>query len=157
MYLMIKVGVVLVVILLLMTYVFGITRLDGVAMEPSVHDGDLVLFYRLDKQYAASDLVAVEYDDEVYALRVVAKEGDTVDITEDGLFINGALQFEPYTYGSPTDRYEDGPDFPLTLEEDEFFLLADNREGATDSRIFGVVRRGDTLGKVMTVIRRRNF
>lgn len=155
--LLIKIGAGFLLILLLMTYIFGISRLDGTSMEPSVKDGDLVVFYRLDKEFSTLDLAAVEFEEEVYVLRVVAKNGDTVDINENGVFVNGALQFENYTYGSQTSRYVDGPEFPIKLKEDELFLLADNREGATDSRLFGAVRREDTLGKVMTIIRRRNF
>ena len=155
--LLIKIGAGAVLILLLMTYLFGISRLDGTSMQPAVNDGDLVVFYRLDKQYSTLDLAAVEYEDEVYVLRVVAKSGDTVDINENGFFVNGALQFENYTYGSQTMRYVAGPEFPLKLNEDELFLLADNREGATDSRLFGAVRKEDTLGKIMMIIRRRNF
>ena len=47
-----------------------------------------------------------------------------------------------------------GPAYPLTLAEDEFFVLCDYREGARDSRYFGPVSEGEIKGKVITVVRR---
>jgi signal peptidase I len=87
---------------------------------------------------------------------VVALAGDTVDITEKGFYINGALQREPDIYRE-TERYQDGIDFPLTVLEGHVFVLGDNRTGTTDSRIYGPVRINDTQGKVMTVVRRRSI
>jgi signal peptidase I len=88
--------------------------------------------------------------------RVVATAGDSVDIVEAGLVVNGALQQEPEILNK-TERYQDGVDFPLTVPEGQIFVLSDSRNGANDSRIFGCVRIEDTFGKVMTVIRRRSI
>ena len=53
-----------------------------------------------------------------------------------------------------TPRYENGPDYPVTMAEGEYFILCDYREGARDSRYFGPVSRDEIKGKVITVIRR---
>jgi signal peptidase I len=155
-YLLIKIDCLLLVFGLLVIFVFGLIRYSDAAMEPAVQDGDLVLFYRLDKDYVASDVVVLDYEGRFQVQRVVAVAGDTVDITDEGLFINGALQEEPSVY-ERTIRYLEGIDFPVTLNEGEVFVLGDNRDSSTDSRIYGPVKAADTCGKVMTVIRRRNF
>ncbi|MBU5584885.1 signal peptidase I, partial [Enterococcus sp. S181_ASV_20] len=64
------------------------------SMSPAVKAGDVLLYYRLNKNYVASDVLALEYEGEVQTRRVVAIEGDTVDITEEGVIINGNLQVE---------------------------------------------------------------
>ena len=126
-------------------------------MIPAVKDGDLVLYYRYTRSgYLPQDVIALEKDGQKQVRRVVATAGDTVDITEDGLVINGALQQESEIY-QKTERYRDGVEFPLTVPEGQVFVLGDNREGATDSRVYGCVKIEDTLGKVMTVIRRRSI
>lgn len=137
-------------------FVFGILRVNDRSMFPAVKDGDLVVYYRLDKKYIAGDSVVTEYGGKKQVRRVVAIAGDTVDIDENGLIINGALQQENGIYEN-TQRYTQGVDFPLTLKKDEIFVLGDGRENSTDSRIYGAVKIQDTYGKVMTLIRHRGI
>jgi len=87
---------------------------------------------------------------------VNATAGDTVDITENGLVINGGLQQERDIYRK-TERYAGGIGFPVTLKEGQVFVMGDARDGVTDSRIYGPVNVRDTLGKVITIVRRRNL
>lgn len=152
----IKVGALFLLFVLVFYFVFGLFRNQDADMYPAVKDGDLVMFYRLDKEYAARDLAVLDYEGKRQVRRVVAVAGDRVDITEEGLTINGALQQEPGIY-EETQRYARGMSFPETLKEGEIFVLGDAREDASDSRIYGVVDAQDTLGKVMLIIRRREF
>jgi len=98
----------------------------------------------------------LEYRGQRQVRRVVATAGDTVDITGDGLVVNGALQQEPEIY-QRTQRYADGASFPLTLSEGQVFVLGDARENAADSRIYGAVDVTNTLGKAIAILRQRNI
>ena len=148
---------IVVVSLLFFTFVYGATRIQEPHMAPNVKDGDLVIYYRFaKKEYMARDLVVVKENGKKNVRRIVATGGDVVDITESGLVINGALQQEP-GIRAETYRYQEGIDFPVTVPHGEVFVLADGREGASDSRIYGTVRREDLAGKVMTILRRREF
>jgi signal peptidase I len=138
------------------TFVYGLHRNTDADMNPAVKDGDLVIYYRPDKTYAAGDLLLLRCEGRTLVRRVVATAGDTVDVTENGLIINGALQQEFDIY-EKTRRYEEGAELPVTLGEGRVFVLGDSREGATDSRIYGAVDTKDTLGTVIAVIRRRNI
>jgi len=154
--LLIKIAAIVLVFVLIFTLIYGLDRNTDPDMTPMVKDGDLVLFYRLDKNYEAGDLTLLDYKGKTEVRRVVAKAGDTVDITDEGLIVNGAAQQEPSIY-QKTIRYEKGIDFPLTVGQGQVFVLGDARESATDSRIYGPVDVKDTKGKVITVMRRRNF
>ena len=138
------------------TFVFGVHYNADPSMSPAIKDGDLILFYRFDKAFRAGDLTLVAFRGDAQVRRVVATAGDTVDISAEGLMINGALQAEPEIY-QRTERYAEGVEFPITLAEDEIFVLADAREGATDSRIYGAVNVRDTQGNVIAVMRRRSL
>ena len=138
------------------TFVFGIYRSAEPSMNPAIQDGDLVVYYRMDKTYNILDVLVVEYEGKPLSLRVVARAGDEVDIREEGLYINGSLQQESKIYEA-TYRYDTGVEFPLTVPEGHVFVLGDSRENATDSRIFGPVEVADTHGKVIAIIRRRNI
>lgn len=154
--LLLKIFIIILVFVLLFTFVFGATRLRQTSMQPNIKEGDLVLYYRLDKSYVATNCVAYRYKGQTQVMRVVAVAGDTVDMTEDGLVINGALQSEP----DPTKEtlpFTEGIDYPVKLKYGEVFLLGDDRENSEDSRIYGPVKSRETLGEVMTVIRRRNI
>ena len=154
--LLIKIAVIAACAVLLFTFMFGIFRCTDPYMFPTLRDGDLIVFYRLDKLYSRADVLVAEYQGRLTALRVAAVAGDEVDILEDGLYVNGSLQLETGVY-ERTERFADGVDFPLTVGEGEVFVLGDSRENAADSLIFGPVKISDTSGKVITIIRRRNI
>lgn len=144
--------------ILLFAFVFGIHRTTQPGMTPAVKDGDLVVYYRLDKNYKPDDVLLLRYEGKVQVQRVIAVAGDAVDITEEGVLVNGRI---PYTIEDKitetTKRFEDGVDFPLVVPEGEVFVLGDSREHTTDSRIYGTVKVKDTLGKLMILLRRRNI
>lgn len=152
----VKIAVISACFLLIFSFFYGFHRNTDPDMAPMVKDGDLTLFYRLDKDYAIGDLLLLDFKGERQVRRVVASAGDTVDITENGLIINGGMQHEPEIF-QQTWRYENGISFPLTVGEGQIFVLGDARENATDSRVYGPVNTKDTLGTVITVIRRRGF
>lgn len=154
--LLLKILLIAGIFVLIFTFVFGLYRNEDISMAPAVKDGDLVVFYRLDKEYVSSDAIVLEWQGRKQVRRVVAVAGDTVDVTEDGLMINGALQQERDIY-EQTHRYTEGIDFPVTVGEGEIFVLGDGRENSTDSRIYGPVKIRDTLGKLMSLIRRRGI
>ena len=155
--LLLKAAVIAMAFVLLFTFLFGLIRYQEPSMDPAIKDGDLVIFYRYTKVgYLPQDVIVLERNGKMQVRRVVATAGDVVDITENGLSINGSIQQETGIY-QKTERYVDGVDFPLTVLDGQVFVLGDSRGGATDSRIYGSVEIKDTLGKVIAVIRRRAF
>jgi signal peptidase I len=87
---------------------------------------------------------------------VVAKGGDTVEISEKGeLIVNGNVQEEEIFY--PTEEISGGVTFPYTVEEGCYFLLCDYRTMSLDSRDYGAIRGSDIDGKVITILRRREI
>ena len=155
-YLLLKIVAIVLAGVLFFTFMFGLYRGADASMSPTVKDGDLVMFYRLDKNYAARDVLLLDFEGKRQVRRVVATAGDVVDVTESGLVINGALQQESDIY-QPTKRYEQGVQFPITVGEGQVFVLADARENASDSRIYGAVNIKDTLGKVVAILKRRQI
>lgn len=155
-WLLVKIAFIFAVLVFLFTFLFGIYRNADPSMIPAIKDGDLILYYRLDKQYSASDVLITELNGKKVALRVAAVAGDEVDIRDGELYINGSMQTE-YGIYTATERFEDGPDFPMTVPENSVFVLGDNRYNASDSRIFGPISVEDTGGKVISLIRRRGI
>ncbi len=165
--LLLKISIVILAFVLVFTFLFGLFRTTSSDMVPNVNNGDLVMYYRLDKNYVTGDLTLVNYQGETQVRRVVASAGDCVLIDGDGLKVNGALQQEPKIADDETTQpYEDGIHFTGTcpsgepgvgVGEGEVFVLADARTNGVDSRMYGPVRVADTLGKVNLIFRFRQF
>ena len=154
--LVLKILVIVGAFIIVFTFIYGLHQVVDQSMRPAFQDGDIIVYYRLNKDLSAQDVVLLNYQGQQQVRRVVAVSGDTVDITTDGLVINGALQQEQ-DIGQKTQRYEQGVTFPLTVGNGEVFVLADVRDNATDSRIYGCVKETDCLGSVFTLLRRRSF
>ena len=153
----------LIVLWVLFFKIIGITRMPGDEMYPRIDGGDMVMYYRLDKNVKAQDVVVLEKETpdisgkQLYILRVVAVAGDTVEITgEQALKVNGNTMVEPNIF-YPTSPYSDYTKYPLTLEDGQCFVLADKRDGGSDSRYFGPVDKKELLGTVITIVRRNNL
>mgnify|MGYP000764851995 FL=1 len=114
------------------------------------------MYYRLDKRFVSGDVAVFEDNGRNTTGRVVAVAGDTVDITKDGLKINGADQVSQDIYFDTT-QFKDGVDFPVTVGSGQVFILGDNRPQASDSRIYGCIDIKDVKGKVIAIIRSRGI
>ena len=134
--------------------VFGLTPMANADMQPAVCAGDLMLYYRLDKNLKSDDVVVFQKEGIQYTGRIVAVPGDVVEITDESeLMVNKNTVMEDNIFYT-TPAYDSEVEYPLALKEDQYFILCDNREGAKDSRSFGVVDTGEIKGKVITIVRR---
>ena len=76
-----------------------------------------------------------EKDGVSYTGRIIAKDGDTVEITNEAeVKVNGSLLAENDIYYS-TPMYDNNVSYPVTLRENQYFILCDYREGAKDSSV----------------------
>ena len=154
--LLMKIAIIAAIVFLLMRFVFGIYIMYGNTMHPAVADGDVIITYRLE-DYEKGDLVSYNISDGYRIARIVAVEGETVDITPDGtLYIDGFIPAEQVFYGTeklPSSTLE----FPYTVPEGCVFLFYDYRTIGEDSRLFGAVNLKDLNGKSIFLIRRRGF
>ena len=154
----------LLVVWVLFFQIIGLTHMPSGDMVPRLDAGDFVLFYRLDKNVQARDIIVIEKTapesdgkKELFISRVVAVAGDTVEIAENGgLIVNGNAVVESNIFYS-TMPYENYTQYPLTLGEGECFVLGDARRNCSDSRYFGPVLRKEIQGTVITIVRRNNL
>lgn len=152
----IKLGITLLAGWILLGIVFGVAVAKGEDMYPRIRDGDLMIYYRIQRDYHIEDVVTFTRDGQRYTGRIVAQVGDTVDLTEEGeLLVNGSIQSESIFY--PTQAVGGGTKFPCEVPKDSVFLLCDFRTNATDSRSYGAVSLEELDGKVITILRRRGI
>jgi signal peptidase I len=125
-------------------------------MYPRIDSGDFLLVYRLDRNPKAQDIMMFEKNGTRYVGRVIAVGGDTVEITDGAVKVNGYNMVETNIFYE-TYPLEGFTSYPLTLANDECFILADQRKGTEDSRFFGPVKYREIEGTVISVMRRNNL
>lgn len=131
----------------------GVAVVEGDSMSPALEEGDVGLFLRVGASYRAGDIVLVKTEEGTeYVKRVVGLPGQTVDIREGTgeLLIDGEALLEPYVYEGTYGKT--GVEYPLTLGEDEYFVLGDHRENSLDSRNYGPVRGEQLDGKLLFIL-----
>lgn len=110
-------------------------------MEPTLKARQLVLVKRDVSSVQREDIVVFCINQSVYIKRIVAVAGDTVQLTDCRVYVNGVYVY-PYTCDIDSQ-------IEYHLEEGQYFVLGDNGEASIDSRVFGVISENQLLGKAI--------
>ena len=140
---------------LIITFVGQRTRVSGYSMEPTLSDGDSLIVDKISYRFRDPkrfDIIVFPYKYEkntYYIKRIIGLPGETVQVTDGYVYINGQ-KLESDTYGAELMQAEASP---VTLSEDEYFVMGDNHAGSDDSRMadIGNVKRSEIFGKVWFV------
>ncbi|MGH7883094.1 MAG: signal peptidase I [Candidatus Dormibacteraceae bacterium] len=120
----------------------------GLSMYPTLHNNDDVVTLKLPYYFSSpnrGDIVILKdpYDpSQDFIKRVIGMPGDRLLIQDGKISINGHVLAEPYLQG--TEPWSDtwpASDQPRQLGSDEFFVMGDNRNYSSDSRMFGPIKR----------------
>lgn len=113
------------IVYVLLHYIIGITFVSGRSMEPTLVDGELVIFYRLDQEYQKGDIVIIRQEDNTqFVRRIIACGNERVETIEEGVEV------------------------PFEIPSESYFVLGDNQADFIDSRTFGAVRKEEIVGRV---------
>lgn len=132
---------------LIRSFFFEVYRVEGASMESTLHTGDRVLVNKwlyLWRMPEKGEVIVFQYPKDPsrdFIKRVVAVSGDTVEIREGKVFVNGELLQE--VASTLTDRETWAPHL---VEPDTVWVLGDNRSNSDDSRYFGSVHRTQIRG-----------
>lgn len=138
--------------LLLRRWAFGTVRVAGVSMRETLQNGDVVLVTRLDAALhppCRGDVVECRFPGraDTYVKRVIGLPGERIAFMDGQLTVDGAPVDEPYA-SSATE------DYAVTLGEDEYLALGDNRAESYDGRMddMGPIHAADILGRARWIL-----
>jgi len=143
-------------VVVVFTFVIRLIGVDGRSMVPTLQHGDrlMVLNSLLYDDYKYGDVVVLRKESflqDPIVKRVIATEGQTVDINfaTGAVFVDDELLEEDYI-NEPT-YLEEGTEFPLTVPEGSIFVMGDNRNHSSDSRDsrLGTVDARYVIGKAV--------
>ncbi len=138
--------VIILAVVLIRTFVATPVRVNGLSMYPTLDNGNFMIL----KKYARNDInrfdiVVIRRGKEKLIKRVIGLPMEDVEYRDNTLFINNELFPDDYGDGNTHD-------FVDYCAKDEYYVLGDNREDSTDSRIFGCIKKEDILGKTNFII-----
>lgn len=147
--------IVIVVILSLgiITFIGQRTKVSGHSMETTLSDGDNLIVDKISYRFRNPERFEIivfpfQYEEHTYYIkRIIGLPGETVQVIDGYVYINGEVLDENYGL-----EVMDDPGIaaePITLGEDEYFVLGDNRNHSSDSRdpSVGVLHRDDIMGR----------
>jgi len=138
----------LVIVLVINVFLAQATRVEGQSMEPNLHDNQRLIIEKVTYRFnrpERGDIVVLrppQQSSEPLIKRVIGLPGETLEIHNGQVYIDGEALEEPYL-NQPTW----GTVGPVLVPEEHVFVMGDNRRASNDSRAFGVVAFDDIIGR----------
>jgi signal peptidase I len=143
----------LIIFFVIQTFIAQPYKVQQQSMEHTLEPDQYVLVDKLTPRfdtYKRGDIVVfkpppdfgVQADDTPFIKRVIGLPGDTVDIRDGGVFINGTELAEDYTFATVS-----GDEHRWVIPTGELFLMGDHRQNSADSRTFGPVEATQVIGR----------
>ncbi|OGO08482.1 MAG: signal peptidase I [Chloroflexi bacterium RBG_13_60_13] len=123
-------------------------RVEGHSMEPTFPDGEYIVVNKLTYRFGSpqrGDVVVFrnpQMPDHLYIKRIVGLPGDTVEIRGGRIYISGSVLEETPDFAGILCE-----DYSVTVPDDRYFVVGDNRTATSGSHTFGLVPRDNIVGK----------
>ena len=131
----------IIIVIILFNFVLYSVEVSGTSMYPTLVPGQRGVSFIITKAFNINrfDIAVIDSDktrneddeDKLLVKRIIGLPNETIAYVDNKLYVNGVYVEEPFLNDVKTN------DFEVTLGEDEYYCLGDNREHSTDSRVYG--------------------
>ncbi len=150
-----EIAIVALVCLLFFSFIMSQNKIPSSSMASTLNVNDRLLVSPIPFYYknpVRGEIVVFHQEGEMWVKRVVGMPGDSIDIREGDVYINGIL-YDEQAYlkntgiSTPNSPWDEPVDFPYTVPHNHYFLMGDNRMDSRDSRYIGAISRDEIVGK----------
>ena len=134
-----------IIIFLLFHFIIDNSVVDGQSMQPALYQGQRLFVVKVFLEPGRGDIIIIHppiAPNEEFVKRLIGLPGDTIEIKNGTVYVNGILLNEPYIKDKPTYTYG-----PVKVPPNNYFVLGDNRNASTDSHFGWTVTRQEIVGK----------
>jgi len=140
-------------IYLIHLFVISVFVVSGESMEPNFHDRNYLLVNKIGYSFVQpqrGEVVVFKFPGELkekYIKRIIGLPGETIEVKNNGVYVNGSKLIEPYlpkNFQTTTLSNQN----KWTLKDKEYFVLGDNRDNSNDSRVWGPLPKENLIGKI---------
>ena len=137
--------IILLVVVLVRTFIVTPIIVSGPSMQPTLDGGELMILNKM-SDLERFDIVVVDAGNEEIIKRIIAMPGETISCEDGIIYVNGRRQDEEYSQGITFDFDK------VVLEDDEYFVMGDNRENSADSRHMGAFKKEQIKGTAKIIL-----
>ena len=138
--------IIVLVVVLIRTFIVTPVQVDGSSMYPTLEDKEILILKKYDKSFKRFDIVVFDYKGARLIKRIIGLPGETVEYFDNKLYINGVEVKEKFKRNSETLDFKlEDIDYTI-IPEDKYFVMGDNRNNSTDSRLIGLIDKSQIKG-----------
>ena len=164
-----SIGIALLLALFVRSFVVEAFTIPSGSMEPTLLVGDYLLANRLSYvvkipftdtvlvrlgEPRRGDVVIFRYPvdpSKDFVKRIIGRQGDTIEVRNKTVYVNGTRTDDGHAHFRPGYHWEGDNFGPVTVPRDSYFVMGDNRDNSSDSRVWGFVRTEDLVGKAEVI------
>uniref|UniRef100_A0A7C3MIY2 Signal peptidase I n=1 Tax=Dictyoglomus thermophilum TaxID=14 RepID=A0A7C3MIY2_DICTH len=138
---------------LIKTFILQISYIPTGSMIPTLNEKEAVLVIRIPyyfREPRRGEVIVFKYPQDPtkeYVKRLIGLPGDTIEIKNGIVYVNGRALDEYYVKNKSSDNYG-----PIQVPKDSYFVLGDNRPVSVDSRYWGFVPKKNLVGKAVLLL-----
>ena len=142
--------IIIVAVLLFKKFIIAPIKVNGDSMNETLMNNDIMLLDKISYRFTdikRFDIVVIKKDKEYIIKRIIGLPGDVVEYKDNKLYINGKEVEEDFKHDRKTNDYKEEK-----IKDGYYFVVGDNRDVSLDSRVIGLIKREEILGKTSLVI-----
>ena len=136
---------IVIVVIFIRTFIITPVVVDGTSMNPTLLNNEILLLKKYDRSFKRFDVVVINYGEDKLIKRIIGLPGEHVKYNDNILYINGKVVEESFIDDN-TANYDLNIWGIDKIPEDYYFVMGDNRNNSTDSRIIGLIKKDNIVG-----------